>query len=110
MEVPLSWYRKSIETTARLSIDFKPTGSPIDETMYPSTKARQLSNKDIQDLKDLFSGKKNVELSRSTQKIQLLIRSQWQLNMIKHGVSVKIMLRKKNKLVQYSKVDKVSTY
>ncbi len=29
-EVPLSWYRNSIDTTAKLSIDFKPTGSPIE--------------------------------------------------------------------------------
>jgi hypothetical protein len=56
-EVPLSWYRNSIETTAKLSIDFKPTGSAIDETMYPSTKARGLSNNDLNDLKNLFSGK-----------------------------------------------------
>jgi hypothetical protein len=38
-------------------MDFKPTGSPIDETMYPSIKMKELSSKDIQDLTDLFSGK-----------------------------------------------------
>lgn len=63
-EVPLSWYRNSIETTAKLSIDFKPTGSPIDKTMYPPTKARELSSKDLNDLKDLFSGKRKCRVKQ----------------------------------------------
>jgi hypothetical protein len=41
---------------ASLPMDFNPTGAAIDETMYPTTEARQLSNQDIQDLADLFSG------------------------------------------------------
>jgi hypothetical protein len=56
-EVGLDWYQNQIKITAGLPIDFKATKSPIDETLYPSTKARQLSNRDIQDLEDLFSGK-----------------------------------------------------
>jgi hypothetical protein len=55
---PLNWYRNSIERTAKLSIDFKPTGAAIDETMYPSTHGRKLSSKDVRDLADLFSGKR----------------------------------------------------
>jgi hypothetical protein len=57
-EVPLNWYRNSIERTANLPIDFKPTGAAIDETMYPSIKVRPLSSKDLKDLTELFNGKK----------------------------------------------------
>ena len=56
-EVGLDWYHKQIKNFKLLPMDFKPTGSPIDETLYPSTEARKLSDKDIQDLADLFSGK-----------------------------------------------------
>jgi hypothetical protein len=56
-EAGLDWYQNQFKITASLPIDFKATGSPIDETLYLSTKARQLSNRDIQDLEDLFSGK-----------------------------------------------------
>ena len=37
-------------------MDFRPTGAPINEDQYPS-KLKELSDKDIQDLTDLFSGK-----------------------------------------------------
>ena len=63
-EVPLEWYRNSIERTANLSIDFKPTGSAIDETIYPSTHGRQLSTKDVKDLTDLFSGKRKCRVKQ----------------------------------------------
>ncbi len=56
-EVGLDWYQKQIKNLELLPIDFKATGSPIDETLYPSPEARKLSSKDIQDLADLFSGK-----------------------------------------------------
>ena len=56
-EVGLDWYHKQIKNFELLPMDFNPTYSPIDETLYPSTEARQLSNRGIQDLKDLFSGK-----------------------------------------------------
>jgi len=56
-EVGLDWYQNQIKITGSLAIDFKATESPINETLYPSTEARQLSNRDIQDLEDLFSGK-----------------------------------------------------
>ena len=38
-------------------MEFKPTGAPINEELYPSTSLKELSNKDIQDLADLFTGK-----------------------------------------------------
>jgi hypothetical protein len=56
-EVGLDWYQNQIKIVGSLPIDFNPAGSPIDETMYPSTEARKLSAQDIQDLVDLFSGK-----------------------------------------------------
>jgi hypothetical protein len=54
-DVGLDWYQKQIKITASLPIDFKATNSPIDETMYPSAEARNLSARDIRDLTDLFS-------------------------------------------------------
>ena len=56
-EVGVDWYQNQIKINESLPIDFDPTGSPIDETMYPSTEVRKLSDRDIQDLTDLFSGK-----------------------------------------------------
>ena len=49
-----------IRRTLSLPIDNlgKSTGAPIDETMYPPIKLRQLTKQDIQDLADLFSGRK----------------------------------------------------
>ena len=85
VEVPIEWYKNQIKVNANLPMDFKPTGSPIDESMYPSTKAKELSKKDLKDLdRFIFVVRENVELNKSTQKIQLLIQFQWQLNMIKH--------------------------
>ena len=31
VEVPLEWYKNQIKVNANLTMDFKPTGSPIDE-------------------------------------------------------------------------------
>ena len=50
-EVGLDWYQNQIKITASLPIDFKATGSPIDETMYPSTEARKLSDQALANLK-----------------------------------------------------------
>ena len=55
-EVGLDWYQNQIEINENLPMDFKPTGAPINEDQYPS-KLKELSDKDIQDLTDLFSGK-----------------------------------------------------
>ncbi len=63
-EVGLDWYQKQIKITGSLPMDFKPTGSPINETMYPSTEARKLSARDIQDLTDLFSGKTECKVKQ----------------------------------------------
>jgi hypothetical protein len=56
-EAGLDWYQNQIKITEKLPIDFKPTGAPINEELYPSTSLKELSDKDIQDLADLFSGK-----------------------------------------------------
>ena len=56
-EAGLDWYQKQIKINESLSIDFSPTGAPINEDLYPSTNLKELSSKDIQDLADLFSGK-----------------------------------------------------
>ena len=56
-EARLDLYQNQIKITGNLRIDFKPTGAPINEGLYPSTNLRELSSKDIQDLADLFSGK-----------------------------------------------------
>ena len=37
-------------------MDFRPTGTAINEDLYPSS-LKELSSKDVQDLADLFSGK-----------------------------------------------------
>ena len=56
-EAGLDWYQNQIKINESLPIDFKPTGAPINEDLYPSTSLKELSSKDIQDLADLFSGK-----------------------------------------------------
>jgi len=56
-EAGIDWYQNQIKSTGSLPIDFKPTGAKINEDLYPSTRLKQLSTKDIQDLADLFSGK-----------------------------------------------------
>jgi hypothetical protein len=56
-EAGSDWYQNQIKIIENLSIDFKPTGSKIDQTLYPSASLRELSTKDVQDLADLFSGK-----------------------------------------------------
>ena len=53
----LDWYQNQITINDSLPIEFKPTGSAINEELYPSTSLKELSGKDIQDLADLFSGK-----------------------------------------------------
>ncbi len=63
-EAGLDWYQNQIKIIASLPMDFKPTGNPIDETLYPSTKVRKLSDQDIQDLKELFSGKIKCEVKQ----------------------------------------------
>ena len=55
-EVGLDWYQNQIEINENLPMDFRPTGVTINEDQYPS-KLKELSDKDIQDLTDLFSGK-----------------------------------------------------
>ena len=55
-EARLDWYQNQIKITGSLPIDFKPTGAKINEELYPSI-LKELSDKDIQDLADLFSGK-----------------------------------------------------
>ena len=64
VEVPIEWYKNQIKVNANLPMDFKPTGSPIDESMYPSTKAKELSKKDLKDLADLFSGKRKCRVKQ----------------------------------------------
>jgi hypothetical protein len=56
-EVGLDWYQNQININESLEIDFKQTGASINEELYPSTTLKELSNKNIQDLADLFSGK-----------------------------------------------------
>ena len=56
-EAGLDWYQNQIKINESLPIDFRPTGAPINEDLYPSTNLKELSSKDIQDLADLFSGK-----------------------------------------------------
>jgi hypothetical protein len=56
-EVGLDWYQNQIKITASFPIDFKATGSPIDESLYKPTEVRKLSDRDLRDLRDLFSGK-----------------------------------------------------
>ena len=53
----MDWYQNQIKINESLPIDFKPTGAPINEDLYPSTSLKELSSKDIQDLADLFTGK-----------------------------------------------------
>jgi hypothetical protein len=60
-EAGLDWYQNQIKINVSLPIDFKPTGAPINEELYPFT-LKDLSNKDIQDLADLFSGKKKCQV------------------------------------------------
>lgn len=52
----LDWYQNQISIIESLPIDFNPTGAVINEDQYPS-RLKELLDKDIQDLKDLFSGK-----------------------------------------------------
>ena len=53
----MDWYQNQIKINENLPIEFKPTGAPINEELYPSTSLKKLSTKDIQELADLFSGK-----------------------------------------------------
>ena len=69
LEVPLGWYKNQIKVNANLPMDFKPTGSPIDETMYPSTQGRKLSSKDVEDLADLFSGRRKCRVKQVYTKV-----------------------------------------
>ena len=55
-EAGLDWYQNQIEINESLPIDFNPTGAPINEDLYPSS-LKELSDKEIQDLAELFSGK-----------------------------------------------------
>ena len=55
-EAGLDWYQNQIKINENLPMDFRPTGTPINEDLYPSS-LKELSDKDIQDLADLFTGK-----------------------------------------------------
>ena len=44
-EAGLDWYQNQIKINENLPIDFKPTGAPINEDLYPSTELKELSVK-----------------------------------------------------------------